>query len=111
MPIVRRDDQAYTLATNASSTATGVNSGNGISVPGGEYMFFVEGTIGASTLSLQMRSPNGTWSDIQIFSGAIVKFTVLPGNQTGINLPAGIVRVAATGGTPSGLYSFLIGCG
>lgn len=111
MPVVRRDDQSYTLATNASSTATGVNSGNGVAIPGGEYMFMVEGTVGSSTLSLQIKSPNGTWMDVQVFTGAVVKFTTLPGNQSGIDLPAGLVRMAATGGTPTGLYAYLFGNG
>ena len=90
MPVIRRDDQTYLLASNASSTATGVNSGNGVNVPGGEYMFMAEGTV---------------------FTGAVVKFTTLPGNQSGIDLPAGLVRMAATGGTPAGLYAYLIGNG
>ena len=111
MPIVRRDDTSYTLASNASSTATGINSGNGLLIPGGEYMFMVEGVAGSSTISLQIKSLNGTWMDVQVFTGAVVKFTVLPGNQSGIDLPSGLVRMATTGGSPSGLYAYLIGNG
>lgn len=111
MPVIRRDDQTYLLASNASSTATGVNSGNGVNVPGGEYMFMAEGTVSSSTISLQIKSPNGAWMDVQVFTGAVVKFTTLPGNQSGIDLPAGLVRMAATGGTPTGLYAYLIGNG
>jgi len=74
-------------------------------------MFMVEGTVAASTISLQSQAPSGTWMDVQVFTGAVVKFTVLPGNQTGITLPACNVRMAATGGTPSGLSAYLIGLG
>ena len=111
MPIRRADDQVYTLATSATSTATGVNSGNGVPVRGGEYQFMVDGTVGSSTISLQIQSPSGVWMDAQVFTGSIVKFTVLPGNQTSIDLPAGLVRMAATGGSPSGLNAYLIGLG
>ncbi|CAB4121156.1 hypothetical protein UFOVP7_49 [uncultured Caudovirales phage] len=111
MPVIRRDDLTYSLAANASSTATGTNSGNGVSIPGGEYMFMVEGTVGASTISLQIKSPNGVWMDVQVFTGAVVKFTTLPGNQSGIALPAGLVRMNAIGGSPTGLYAYLLGNG
>lgn len=111
MPTRRADDVAYTLASNASSTATGVNSGNGVQIKGGEYMFQVEGTVSGSTISLQMQSPNGTWMDVSVFSKSAVSTTTLPFSQTGIDLPAGLVRMAATGGTPSALYSYLIGLG
>lgn len=111
MPIRRADDVTYTLASNASSTATGVNSGNGVAIKGGEYQFTAEGTVGGSTISLQMLTPNGTWSDLLIFAGSPVKSTTLPFTQTQIDLPAGLVRMAATGGTPTGLYSYLVGLG
>jgi len=105
MPTNRCDSLAYTLASNLSATGTAVQ------IPGGEYMFLVEGTPSGATISLQIQSPNGTWADVQVFTGAVVKFTALPGNQTGIDLPAGNVRMAATGGTPTGLYAYLIGLG
>ena len=111
MPVRRADDQLYTLASAATSTATGVNSGNGVQIPGGEYQFMVEGTVGGSTISLQIKSPTGVWMDVQVFTGAVVKFTTLPGNQSAIDLPAALVRMAATGGTPSGLNACLIGLG
>lgn len=111
MTIRRADDSAYTLATNASSTATGVNSGNGVAIKGGEYMFTAEGTVSGSTISLQFQTPNGSWSDVLIFAGSAVKSTTLPFAQTQIDLPAGLVRMAATGGTPTGLYSYLVGLG
>jgi len=111
MPIRRADDQVYTLASGASSTATGANSGNGVSVPGGEYQFMVDGTVGSSTISLQIKSPSGVWMDVQVFTGSVVKFTTLPGNQSAIDLPAGLVRCACTGGTPSGINAYLVGLG
>lgn len=111
MPVRRADDTVYTLATAATSTATGVNSGNGVQVSGGEYQFMVDGTVGSSTISLQIKSPSGVWMDAQVFTGSVVKFTTLPANQTAIDLPAGLVRMAATGGTPSGLNAYLIGLG
>ena len=101
----RADDNAYMLASNASA------SGSAVAIKGGEYQFFAEGTAGGTTISLQMQSPNGTWTDIATYSGSIVKSTTLPYSQTGIDLPAGNVRMAATGGTPSGLYASLVGLG
>lgn len=112
MPIRRADDTSYTLATAATSTATGVNSGNGVQIKGGEYHFLVEGTVGSSTISLQIQIPGSSnWTDVQIYTGSVVKFTTLPANQSGIDLPAGLVRMAATGGTPSGLNAYLVGLG
>lgn len=105
MPIRRCDDTAYTLANGASAT------GSPIGIKGGEYMFTCEGTVAASTISLQVQTVNGAWTDVQVFTGGVVKFTALPGNQTGIALPACNVRMAATGGTPSALYAYLIGLG
>lgn len=105
MPLRRGDDKQYTLGTNLSAT------GNAVAIPGGEYMFMVDGTVSGATISLQIQMPNGTWADVQVFTGAVVKFTALPGNQTGIDLPAGLVRMAAAGGTPTGLNAYLVGLG
>lgn len=105
MSIRRADDLTYTLLTNASAT------GASVAIKGGEYMFTAEGTVGASTISLQIQTPNGAWVDVQVYTGAIVKFTVLPANQTAIDLPACNVRCACTGGTPTGIFSYLIGLG
>lgn len=105
MPVRRADDNSYTLASNASAT------GSAVAIKGGEYQFLVDGTVGASAISLQMQNPNGAWSDVQVFAASAVKFTTLPNTQTGIDLPAGNVRMAATGGAPSGLNAFLVGLG
>lgn len=105
MPIRRADDTSYTLGSNISAT------GASTAIKGGEYMFTVEGTAGGTTTSLQVQSLNGVWSDISVYSGSVVKSTTLPYVQTGISLPAGNVRVALTGGTPSAVYAYLVGEG
>lgn len=105
MTIRRADDLAYTLLANGSAT------GAAVPIKGGEYMFTAEGTPSGGTISLQVQTPNGAWVDVQVFTGSIVKFTTLPANQTAIDLPAGNVRCACTGGTPTGIYAYLIGLG
>ena len=105
MPIRRCDDNAYTLVSGGSS------NGPSIAIKGGEYLFTWEGTVGASTISLQVQTIACSWTDVQVFTGSSVKFTVLPGNQTGIVLPACTVRCGMTGGTPSGINAYLIGLG
>lgn len=105
MSLRRADDNAYTLASNASAT------GAAVAIKGGEYEFFVEGTVGGSTISLQVQSLNGTWLPVNVFNASPVQTTSLPYSQTLIDLPAGNVRMAATGGTPSALYASLVGLG
>ena len=105
MPVRRCDSNSYTLASNLSAT------GAAVAIPGGEYTFTADGTAGGSTISLQARSQNGTWSDVQIHAASAVKSTTLPYAQTSITLPACNVRMAATGGSPSGLNSQLTGLG
>lgn len=105
MPIRRCDDNAYTLLASGSAT------GAATKINGGEYIFIADGTIGGSTISLQVQSPSGAWADVQVFTGSVVKFTTLPGSQTGVDLPAGNVRVACTGGSPSGINAYIIGLG
>lgn len=105
MTLRRADDLTYTLLSNANAT------GAAVAIKGGEYMFMVEGTPGGSTISLQVQTPNGTWQDVQVFTGSVVKFTTLPGNQSAIDLPMGNVRCACTGGSPSAIYAYLAGMG
>lgn len=105
MPIRRADDQSYTLGSNISAT------GSAVAIKGGEYHWYVDGTAGGTTASLQVQSPSGAWSDVVIFAGSAVKTTNLPYNQSQIDLPACNVRVALTGGTPSAIYSSLVGLG
>lgn len=105
MPIRRADDQTYTLLNNAAATGSGVN------IPGGEYMFMASGTLTGATLALEVLSPSGTWAVVQVFTGSLVRFTTLPGNQSGISLPAGQVRASLTGGSPTACFAHLVGCG
>jgi hypothetical protein len=105
MTVRRADDTTYTLATNASE------NGAAIAIKGGEYCFMAEGTAGGATISLQIQTPNNSWSDVTVFSGQAVKSTTLPFSQTGIDLPAGNVRMGATGGMPNALYASLVALG
>lgn len=105
MPIRRADDQTYTLLLGGTAT------GSAVAIKGGEYHFMVDGTIGLSTASLQIQTPSGAWTDVQVFTGSVVKFTTLPGNQSGIDLPAGNVRCALVGGSPTGINAYLVGLG
>ena len=105
MTIRRADDNRYTLLNNASATGAGVN------IRGGEYKFFVNGTPAGATVSLQVQMPNGTWTGVNVFSGSTVQATALPYSQTSIDLPAGNVRCALTGGAPTGINAFLVGLG
>lgn len=105
MTVRRADDVAYTLLSNGAAT------GGSVAIKGGEYMIQVEGTAGGATFALQMQSPNGTWTPVLIFAGSAVSTTTLPYGQTAIDLPAGNVRLAVTGGTPSAIFGYLIGLG
>jgi hypothetical protein len=105
MPIKRADDESYVLLSNGSAT------GNSVAIRGGEYMVYFDGTIGGATISLQMQSPSGAWADIEVFTANAIRYTALPRSQTGIYLPAGNVRCALTGGTPSAINAHLIGLG
>lgn len=103
MPVRRSDDTAYTLGTALSG------AGADIDIKGGEYHFMASGTAGGGTVSLQIKLPDGTYSDVQVFTGSVVKFTALPGNQSGIELPAGKVRVNVV--TSTNVNAYLIGLG
>lgn len=105
MPIRKADDVSYTLGTGLSAT------GSAVAIKGGEYMFFADGTPAGGTIALEVQAPNGTWAVVQVFTGSLVRFTTLPGNQSGISMPSCNVRVSLTGGSPSGINAFLVGCG
>lgn len=104
MTVRRADDNRYILAENVSA------SGSAVQIKGGQYVFQVEGTAGGTTASLQLKTANGTWSDITSY-GVIAKSTTLPFVASPIELPAGDVRVALTSGTPSAIYAYLVGLG
>lgn len=105
MPVRRADDTQYTLGTAVAA------SGPDVLIRGGEYIFMVSGTPSGATLSLQVQMPDGTYSDVSVYSGSAVKATVLPYAQTGVSLPAGIVRVGVTGGASPSVSAYLVGLG
>ena len=104
MPIRRADDSQYTLGVNLSST------GDPVAIKGGEYALFADCSTTTGTTSLQMLSPSGTWIDVQIY-GAFIRTNLANMLQVGLTLPSGMVRIASTGGSPSGLNAFLVGMG
>ena len=105
MSLKRADDNVYTLLSNAAAT------GSAVAIRGGEYAFTVEGTISGATIGLQMQTPNGTWATIQVWNASPVQTTAVPYFQTQVDLPAGNARTVVTGGSPSALYSYLVGLG
>ena len=106
MTVRRSDDRQYVLATAATAT------GSDVALPGGEYVFMASGTIGGSTLSLQIKLPDGSYADVKSLNGnTLVNTTSLPFAATALDLPACNVRVALTGGTPSNISAWLVGCG
>lgn len=107
MPILRGDSNAYTLLNNISAAGAGAT----VQIPGGEYIFLASGTIGASTLQLEVETPTGAFVTVQVFTGSLVRFTALPASQTAIALPAGRVRANLVGGTPSAVFAHLVGLG
>lgn len=104
MSVRRSDDGDYALGSNISAT------GSAVRIKGGQYTFTVEGTFSGTTASLQLQTQNNTWIDVNTHSNATVKYTAAA-VATGIYLPAGSVRVALTGGTPSAIYAYLVGQG
>jgi len=104
MTVRRADDKSYTLLDNASAT------GSGVVISGGQYMFQVKGTVGGSTASVQVKTVDGTWTNVFSY-GVECKSTTLPFAASPLELPAGEVRAALTGGTPSAVYANLVGLG
>lgn len=105
MSIRRSDDSRYTLLSNASTT------GSAVTIRGGQYTFSAEGTPGGATIALQVQSPNGTWSTVNVFGNSPVSATVLPYDQTAIDLPAGNVRGSIIGGAGVSVTANLVGLG
>jgi len=104
--MARADALSYALAAAASAT------GSAVAIRGGIYQFQVEGTVGGSTISLQVQLPSGSWADVRAEGGSTaVSSTTLPYTASPVYLPAGNVRMAATGGTPSALNATLSGIG
>lgn len=104
MPIRRADDNLYALLTNGAATGALVD------IKGGQYAFVVDGTFGGATASLEFQATaTGAWTTVNAY-GVAVSLTA-NGTRTPIDLPAGRVRCAIAGGTPSAMYSVLIGMG
>lgn len=83
------------LAQNASVTDTGVVW------PGGAGLFSAEGTFGAGSVSLQMRSGNGTWIAVGTAT------TLLANGVAGFILPKG-VQIRAAIVTATAVYSYVV---
>lgn len=106
MTVRRSDDRLYTLASAASAT------GSDVQIPGGEYMFLASGTISGATISLQIKLPDGSYSDVKSLNGnTLINSTTLPVAISAVDLPAGVIRMALSGGTPTGINAYLVGCG
>lgn len=104
MPIRRADDNLYALLTNGAATGAAVD------IKGGQYAFVVDGTFGGATASLEFQATaTGAWTTVNA-NGVAVSLTA-NGTRTPIDLPAGRVRIAIAGGTPSAMYSVLLGMG
>lgn len=108
MTIRRADDNAYSLGTGLTAT------GNPVAIRGGSYWFQVSGTPGAATaFALEISTPSGGWSRVQVFSGSVVSFPAanLPISQTSVDLPPGLIRLAVIGGAATSITASLIGLG
>lgn len=103
---MRADQGNYTLLSN------GVATGAAVEVLGGMYIFTAEGTPAGATVALQMQTSNGTWVNVNaVGASSPISATVLPFMATQIYLPPCQVRVAITGGPPTGVYAYLCGVG
>lgn len=107
MPTIRSDYNTYTLGSGLAAAG----AASGVQIPGGEYMFAIDGTPGGTTGRLEVLLPDGRWTPVSVYSGSAVQSTTFPYSQTGVDLPAGQVRVNLSGGTPSGVNAYLIGLG
>ena len=105
MPVSKLDYNTYTLLSGGSAT------GAAVSITGGEYEFHMDAASNTGTLSLQRKLVSGAWADVQVFSGSFVRTTTNSMCQVQIDLGAGDVRIAITGGTCSGVNAYLQGVG
>ena len=80
------------LLTNAAAT------GAAVAYPGGKGFLAVVGTFGGASLQLQYLGPDSaTWVNV----GA----AITAAGSVVVEMPPGPVRMAVTGGPPSGLYA------
>lgn len=108
MSVRRADDTRYVLGTALTAT------GDAVAIGGGQYMFFVEGTAGSATsVRLEIESPNGTWSRIRFPDSTVLSVLVaeMPLAKTPVELPAGNVRLAIIGGAATSINGYLVGLG
>lgn len=70
--------------------------------PGGKGTFMAEGTFGGATITLQVKSPNGSYI-------AVSATTTLTANGTAtFDLAPSLIRAAVSGGAPSALFAYAI---
>lgn len=108
MSVRRADDTRYVLGEALTAT------GDPVAINGGEYIFFVEGTAGSATsVRLEIQSPNGTWARIRSPDNNVLSVLVaeMPLAKTSYNLPAGNVRLAIIGGAATSINGYLVGLG
>ena len=89
--------QQLTLISNGSATSADFDW------PGGDGVCYAEGTFAGATLTLQTKSPNGTYMTV----GAATTFTA--NGAGGFTLPAGAIRMLIAGGPPSAIFAFVVG--
>lgn len=85
-----------TLLDNASET------GNAEPWNGWRGTFIVEGTLNGATVSLQYKSPEDTWIDVDP-----VNLAFTDAGMAGFECPPGDIRAEVSGGTPSALYAWV----
>jgi len=108
MAVRRCDDKSYILVENMVAAGGSAE----VVIPGGEYMFIVNGTLVSGVAALQFKAPNGLWSDVYVYSGSPIRTSVVPYGQTGIDLPAGSVRLNIVNNPTSvSINSYLVGLG
>ena len=103
----RSDGLLYPLLSNGSATGAAVH------IRGGTYMWMADGTAGGATFQLQLQLPTGTWivlSNLPVSAGAMTT-TTLPDVVSPLFLPDGNYRLQVSGGSPSGISSWLMGLG
>lgn len=94
--IVQRNDH-IPLLVNAGAAG----DGQAFDWLGGPGAFYVEGTLGGSTVKLQVKSPNDAWLDV----GAEVTKTAA--GVGGFDLPPGDIRASIAGGAPVGVFAYV----
>lgn len=79
----------------------GNTTGDWKKIPAGSYAWTVQGTFGGATVKLQIRDPQNVAIDLPLDLSATAA------KSWAAQLPECEVRLVVTGGTPSGLFSYL----